>query len=238
MPLTTLTLLFEIRTLEEILSAVHHNMDSKSTDDLPPYSESVRSPQQYSLPSNLRQNIAAARSALIESLLTTHIIPHQQVSALSGLASTTLILIPSNVSSLQPPSQTGSKGLPGSEDGFPGETIVGFPSVENLTMVRLHGQENSIEFWRQLAVIQELGQQLRTHLQNSGYQVIRDNETSLHGPNSGSTDWRTVQKEALRDGEVKVRVDLTEICLRVENDMGLYETRTGKAVVVNVDVGG
>ena len=102
-------------------------------------------------------------------------------------------------------------------------------------MVRLHGQENSIEFWRQLAVIQELEQQLRTHLQKSGYQVI---ETSLHGPNSGSTDWRTVQKEALGDGQVKTRVDLTEVCLRIENDMGLYETKTGKAVVVKVDAGG
>ena len=105
-------------------------------------------------------------------------------------------------------------------------------------MVRMHGQENSIEFWRQLAVIQELGQQLRTHLQTSGYQVIRDNGTSLHGPSPGSTDWRTVQKEALGDGEVRTRVDLTEICLRTENDMGLYETKTGKAVVVKIDVGG
>lgn len=208
-------------------------MDSKSTDDLPSYSESVRSPQQHSLPTNLRQNIAAARTALIKSLLTTHIIPHLHGSALTGLSTTTLLLIPSNVSSLHPSSQTGSKGA--SEDGFPGETIVGFPTVDNLTMVRLHGQQNSIEFWRQLAVVQELGQQLRTHLQNSGYQVIRDNETRLYGSNSGSTDWRTVQKEALGDGEVRVGVDLTEICLRVENDMGLYETRTGKAVKVDVD---
>lgn len=216
-------------------------MGSKSnpfSDDLPSYSESVHSPQQQISPSNLRQNIAATRTALIDSLLTTHITPHLHGSALSGLASTTLILIPSNVSSLQPPSQTASKGSSGSEDGFPGETIVGFPDVENLTMVRLHGQENSIEFWRQLAVIQELGQQLRTHLQKSGYQVIRDSETSLHGPNSGSTDWSTVQKEALGDGEVKTRVYLTEICLRIENDMGLYETKTGKAVVVKVDAGG
>ena len=236
MPLTILTLLSEIKALKEILSAVQHNMESKSSDDLPSYSESVRSPQQHSLPSNLRQNIAAARTALIESLLTTNIIPHLHGSSLSGLASTTLIFIPSNVPSLQPPSQTGSKGP--SEDGFPGETIVGFPSVDNLTMVRLHGQENSTEFWRQLAVIQELGQQLRTYLQNSGYQVIRDKEIGLHGPKSESTNWRTVQKEALGDGEVEIGVDLTEICLRVENDMRLYETRTGKAVVVVVDVGG
>ena len=102
-------------------------------------------------------------------------------------------------------------------------------------MVRLHGQENRLEFWRQLAVIQELEQQLRTHLQKSGYQVI---ESSLHGPSSGYTDWSTVQKEALGDGEVKIRVDLTEICLRKENDMGLYETKTGMALVVKVDAGG
>ncbi|KAF6228367.1 hypothetical protein HO133_008097 [Letharia lupina] len=201
-----------------------------SSDGLPSYSESVRSPQQNHSPSYLPQNIAAARTSLISSLLTTYITPHLHESALSGLASTTLILVPSNVSSLQPPGETGSKGA--------SETIVGFPSSENLTMVRLHGQENSLEFWRQLAVMQELGQQMRTHLRNSGHRVIGDNETSLQGPKSPNADWRTVPKETLGNGEVRVQVETMDICLRTENDMGLYETKTGKAVVVKVDVGG
>lgn len=201
-----------------------------SSDGLPSYSESVRSPQQHSSPSNLHQNITAARTSVISSLLTTHVTPHLHQSALSGLSSTTLILVPSNVSSLQPPSEIGSNG--------PSETIVGLPSADNLTMVRLHGQENSLEFWRQLAVMQELGQQIRTHLRNSGHRIIGGDEISLQGPGSANADWRTVQKEILANGEVSVQVETTEIYLRTENDMGLYETRTGKAVVVKVDVGG
>lgn len=216
-------------------------MGSKSnpfSDGLPSYSESVRSPPISPSPSYLPQNIAAARTALISSLLTTYIAPHLHGSALSGLASTTLVLVPSNVSSLQPAGKIGSKSTSGLEDVSPREIVVGFPSGENLTMIRLHDQENVIEFWRQLTVIQELGQQLRTYLRNSGHQVIGGDETSLQGPNPANADWRTVQMETLGNGEVRVRVETKEICLRTENDMGLYETRSGKAVVVKVDVGG
>ena len=208
-------------------------MDSKSepsSDGLPSYSESLRAPHQHSSPSYLPQNIVAARAALISSLLTTYITPHLYESALSGLSNTTLILVPSNVSSLHPSGKIGPKG--------PSEAIVGFPSAENLTMVYLHGQENSLEFWRQLAVMQELGQQIRSHLGNSGYRVIGDNENSLQGPTSPQADWRTVPKETLGNGEVSVSIEMSEICLRTENDMGLYETKTGKAVVVKVNVGG
>lgn len=217
-------------------------MGSKSipfSDGLPSYSESVRSHQQH--PSRdlyLPQNIAAARTALISSILTAQITPHLHGSALSGLTSTTLILIPSNVSALQPPGKIGSKSPSDSEDRLPRETIVGFPSAENLAMVRLRGEENNIEFWRQLAVIRELGQQLSANLRNSGHQVIGDDEISLRGPTRPNAEWKTVQKETLGDGEVRIRVEITDICLRTENEMGLYETRTGKAVVVKVDVGG
>lgn len=86
--------------------------------------------------------------------------------------------------------------------------------------------------------MQELGQQMRTHLRNSGHRVIGGNETSLQGPKAPNADWRTVPKETLGNGEVRVQVETMDICLRTENDMGLYETKTGKAVVVKVDVGG
>ena len=208
-------------------------MDSKasqSSDGLPTYSESVPSPQQHFSPSYLPQNIAAARTALVSSLLSTYITPHLYQSALSGISSTTLILVPSNVSSLHPSGNVGSRG--------PSETIVGFPSAENLTLLHLHGHENKLEFWRQLAVLQELGQQLRTHLQNSGYHVTKDSDTGLQEPSVPSAEWRTVQEKPLGEGEVRIRVETMEICLRAENDMGLYETRTGKAIVVKVNVGG
>ena len=215
------------------LCSIHHNMNSKasqSSDGLPSYSESVPSPEPHFSPSYLPQNIAAARTALVSSLLSTYITPHLHQSALSGISCTTLILVPSNVSSLHPSGNVGPRG--------PTETIVGFPSADNLTMLHLHGYENSVEFWRQLAVLQELGQQLRTHLRMSGYQVTRDSGASHQGSSPPNAEWRTVQEKTLGDGEVRVRVETMEICLRAENDMGLYETRTGKAIVVKVNVGG
>ena len=84
--------------------------------------------------------------------------------------------------------------------------------------------------------MQELGQQMRSHLRNSGYRVIEGNKTSLQS--SPNADWRSAQKEILGNGELSVQVETRDVCLRTENDMGLYETRTGKAVVVKVDVGG
>ena len=212
-------------------------MDSKSNpspdDGLPSYSESVRSPQQYSpSPSHHHPpNIAAARTALITSLLTTYVTPHLFESALSGLSSSTLVLVPTNVSTLNPPpGKSGSQG--------PAETVVGFPSAENPTMVRLQGQENSLEFWRQPTVMQELGQQVCSHLRSSGYRIKGGSEASLQRPSPSTADWRTVQNETLGNGEVSIQVETTDICLRVENDMGLYETKTGKAVVVKVTFGG
>lgn len=218
------------------LSSIDDNMGSKSdpsSDGLPSYSESVHSPQQDSSPTYLPQIIAAARTVRISSLLITCIIPHLHEIALSGLSSTTLILVPSDVSSLRPPSKIGSESPSDSKN----ETIVGFPSPENLTMVRLYGQENSLDFWRQMTVMQELGQQMRTHLRNSGHRVIDYNETNHRKPKSPIADWRTVQKKSLGNGEVEVGIETREICLRTENDMGLYETRTGKAVVLKVDCG-
>jgi hypothetical protein len=39
-------------------------------------------------------------------------------------------------------------------------------------------------------------------------------------------------------GETRVTVGLKEVCLRVVTEMGLYETRTGQAVGIRVEVGG
>ena len=221
---------------------------TSSPDGLPSYSESITSPSTPS--ATLPQNLANARSSLILSLITTHILPHLHTTALSGLSSSTLLIIPSNISTLQPPSSNGAKDPSGQEETFRGETVVGFPSAENLSLVRLHGQENSLEFWRQPAVIRELEQQLRAQLRREGHRVVGDEtenpKSGSNGKQSGSffkkktpsAEWQTPIVEPLGDGEVRTVVELMDATLRIENEMGLYETRTGKAVVVKVDVGG
>ncbi|MCJ1273422.1 hypothetical protein MMC21_001213 [Puttea exsequens] len=218
-------------------------MAAASSSDAPPsYSDSISSPQPTSLP----QNIAQARAALVSSLVKTHISPHLYGSTLAGLSSIILLLVPANVSSLQPQNEIKD---PSGDVKFRGESIEGFFSAENLTIVRLHGRENSIEFWRQPAVIRELEQQLRAQLSKDGHRVVRDDiGTSANSPSTAkpagffgkkpsSPDWKMPVVEALSEGAVRAAAEVKDICLRIENDMGLYETRTGKAILVKVEVG-
>lgn len=107
---------------------------------------------------------------------------------------------------------------------------MGFPSTENLTLVRLRSSELSLEFCRQPAVMQEIELQMSTDLRKSGYLVFRRAPSDL--------EWRTIQEKPLMEAEARVGVETREICIRLENEMGLYETRTGKAVVVRVETGG
>ena len=53
-----------------------------------------------------------------------------------------------------------------------------------------------------------------------------------------SAEWKTAVLEKLGEGEVRTVVAVADVSLRIENEMGLYETRTGMGVVVKVDVGG
>ncbi|MCJ1454611.1 hypothetical protein MMC28_004964 [Mycoblastus sanguinarius] len=203
-----------------------------TSEGLPTYAESTSSNSVS--PATLPQSVATARATLIALLLRTQITPHLHRAALSGLSSTTLLFVPSNVTTLRPPIGSFSKIPSGLNDDFPGEKVVGFPSADNPTISRLQGQENSLEFWRQPAVILELEKQLRTQLRSEGYRLVGDESERVRASNA---EWRTVEKEHLRDGEARTAVEIKEICLRVENEMGLFETKTGKAVVVRVDIG-
>ena len=200
----------------------------ESFNRLPSYAESISSgPYSTTTPNDVQ----GARAALVLSILTTHITPHLQSKI--ALSSKTFILVPSDISHLQPPKDSSSQDVSDLVAAFPGEMLVGFRSSENLTMIRLQGPENRSEFWRQQAAIQELEQQLRTNLRQRGYRVI--NAENLKGK-TPRVDWRSVEEEPLGSGEVRIGAETKEICLRIENKMGLYENRTGKAVVLKIDV--
>ncbi len=84
-------------------------------------------------------------------------------------------------------------------------------------------------------VVFELEQHLCSQLQREGYQVVGGSASQRTVFN---VEWRTVEKKPLQTGEASIEIGIKEISLRIENAMGLYETRTGKAVVVKVEVGG
>lgn len=188
-----------------------------------------------------RQNIVAA-------LVAMHIQPHLDASALAGLSHTTLLLVPSNVSSLHPvpfrptdlSSYNNRYGDFGDGETFPNEEIIGFPSSRNLSLVRLHETENSIEFWRQDAVVRELETQLKANLRATGCRVIEnDGSDGRHESGNGPPEdvWKFADEEKVGEGDAKVAVEIRDLSLRIENAMGLYETRMGKVIKVEIAIG-
>ena len=52
-----------------------------------------------------------------------------------------------------------------------------------------------------------------------------------------NAQWISAKQKAVGPGEVDIGVECREVSLRVENEIGLFETRSGKAVIVRVEVG-
>ena len=211
-----------------------------SSDDLPSYSET------YTAPTSLPENLTSVRTARIHSLLETHIKPHLLNTTLAGLSRSTLVLIPSAVPSLTPNLDNDSKDHLGQQASFPGEEIVGFSDAGNLTKIRLRGQENSFEFWGQLRVVEELKRALQAHLTRDN--DISDVDEVVLPARPESRGWfkkkasassipqqKTEKVKASGGSKVKADVELEDVNLRTTNAMGLYETKTGKAIVVKVD---
>lgn len=198
----------------------------------PSYSESLTdSTSPASSFSFYPQNQSATRNTIISNLIRTYIEPHLDSNAHLGLSQSTLILIPSNSPALIAPknASSDSKDPQSESEAFPGEVIVGFPTSENIALVRLRGHEHTLEFWRQPAVVGDLEQRLRGTLRSDGLEVfIRT---------SSDAQWRHLEEKALGEGEARIGTEIKEVCLRIENQLGLYETRTGKALVVRVDFG-
>ncbi|MCJ1303040.1 hypothetical protein MMC08_005846 [Hypocenomyce scalaris] len=235
---------------------------SPDDEGIPTYEESVlagataaaASDHPKSIPqpgAHLPNQLTETRSQRIHSIITAYLLPLLTSQALSGLYKTTFILVPSNISSLP---STASE-----------ETVVGFPSDDHLQLVRLHGSEHSLEFWRQPAVIRELEVELKARLTASGHRVEEEQRLSptaaapptspkaskrsffsrrgsektaaVSGPVARTSTWSTPTPALLGSGQVRVKVGLQDVCLRVVSEMGLYETRTGMAVVVGVEIG-
>ncbi|KAL8767853.1 MAG: hypothetical protein Q9209_005745 [Squamulea sp. 1 TL-2023] len=195
---------------KESPAAIH-----EPSDESPPsYSESLNNSQP---PNPITHRVRI--------LISTHISPH-----IEGDSITTLVVVPSNVSPLFAPSAPTSLKDTASF-AYPGEMLVGFTSHDNPTLIRLSGTENGLEFWRRPSVLHELQVQLRQELVALGYEIV------LEAPSASGVEWKSADKVMLRRGEARANVEMKEVCLRIENTMGLYETRTGKAIVVRVELG-
>ncbi|KAL8646748.1 MAG: hypothetical protein Q9210_005953 [Variospora velana] len=209
---------------------------SSSKSPLPTLTQSSTDapPPSYSESFNAKNPITSHVSTVVD----LHISPHLAVNH----ATNTIILVPSNISTL-----IASPASPLEKDptscAFPGETLVGFPSGHSPTVIRLAGPDDRLEFWQRAAALRALSHRLCERLRTQGYNIASNpretRRSQTPGRISGSmdVDWKSIEPRALTDGEATVNIEMKEVCLRVENDMGLYETRTGRAIVVRVDVG-
>jgi hypothetical protein len=130
---------------------------------------------------------------------------------------------------------------------------------EDINEVRLQGDINTFEFWRQKDVVQDLERVLQEKLSSSPI-FSRDSKASMEpeplvniAPISppperrGFFGRRSSSKQAVqqaaapvivkpaKSNRVDVKVDLEEVCLRTVSSFGLFETVTRPAIVVRVN---
>ncbi|KAL8662776.1 MAG: hypothetical protein Q9168_008202 [Polycauliona sp. 1 TL-2023] len=159
------------------------------------------------------------------NLISTHIQPH-----LNDAPTTTLILVPFDITPLFA-SPTSEKSTGGTALAFPGERLVGFNADDHPILIRLSDTDGGLRFWRSAITLRELISQLSSEVSSLGYTLMTKGKISVE------TGWQSSEQVVLARGEARLHADVREICLRVENDMGLYETRSGMAVIVKVELG-
>ncbi|KAI4257516.1 MAG: hypothetical protein L6R42_005603 [Xanthoria sp. 1 TBL-2021] len=181
------------------------------------------------LPPSYSESLTASQPAnpiayRVSTLISTHILPH-----LKDNSTTTLVLVPFDVTPLfaLPATET-SKDAKAS--AYTGEKLVGFDSDEDPLLIRLSDTEGGLHFWRTAAVLRELTAQLCREMISRGYRVVTGGRSPM------GLEWRSFQQATLMSGEARLRAEVKEVCLRVENAMGLYETRSGTAIVVKVEL--
>ena len=288
-----------------LFTSLNTTMENFDDDKIPSYEESLQQgatstsahSKQKSLP--LLGTLSAVRTRRINAIIENYISPLLQSQLSSGLSKTTLVLVPSNVSTLQKQSSSAPTDDGGSRDIIEGslddssqeDVVIGFPSSQYIKLVRLHGGEDyTLEFWRQAAVLAELDSSLKAWLEKGGFCVAKPNPKPILMASRGAGDdeatspisqmgssktkrsffsraprksqdsqtlarpsnaivpavltptssgsWSLVQEEALEADHMRVKVSLQDVCLRIVTEMGLYETSTGKAVVVDIEIGG
>ncbi|EEA25962.1 hypothetical protein TMatcc_005787 [Talaromyces marneffei ATCC 18224] len=263
-------------------------------DPVPSYEESTGSSTATTwTPATLHQQLDDTRLTRVRNILSIYVDPLLSVQGASGIYKAIFLLVPSNVDSLQ--RQHVADYL--SSYSPPKEPeVVGFSAMDVVKLIRLKGEENTVEFWRQPAVMEELATNLRMRLKLSGHRVEEDMlesppppppplppPTTVQGPSTPAKEkksggwfrskpkkaeitkslwettapseatiidqklgWRATHEglpsnalnnKPLSRGTVRVLVEWKEICLRVENAVGLYDTQKGFGICLSVEVG-
>ena len=163
----------------------------------------------------------------LESLLYDYVFPELWPSLSAGNMSNTLILVPQSVAALHP-ATTLTKG-------FPGEEIVGIPQNRRPLMIRLKSKEYHLEILRRPKLMHQVILHLCQFLNSRGCLKIVTHSNLVWTQATGPRKVSAAEKSEA-NARVLARIETT--CLRTVTDMGLYETRSGKCLILDIDVYG
>lgn len=140
-------------------------------DPVPSYEESIGAGSTRSTwtPATLHQQLDDARLSRVRDVLSTYVDPLLAVQGASGIYKTVFLLVPSNVDALQ--HQAGDTEYSSAYSTPKEPEVVGFAATDVVKLIRLKGEEHTVEFWRQPAVMEELATNLRMRLKMSGHRV-------------------------------------------------------------------
>lgn len=283
-------------------------------DPVPSYEESIACSTTGSStwnPATLHQQLDETRLTRVRNILSTYVDPLLAVQGASGLYKTIFLLVPSNADSLQQHNNNPVSEYSSTYSHPKKPEVLGFAATDVVKLIYLKGEEHTVEFWRQTAVMKELATNLRMRLKISGHRIeeeeaaeeerrgkdstIEASQSSRslasQSPSSAAKEqktggwfrskpkpkkaeksislwettapseativnqklgWRaahddpsssqnitnsSTSRKPLCAGVVRVQVEWKEICLRVENVVGLYETQKGPGICLSVEVG-
>lgn len=78
---------------------------------------------------------------------------------------------------------------------------------------------------------EELSLQLQRVLKGERYTTVS------FLPKTDPVEWKFVEQPALQRREARSKVEIKEAILRTKNDLDLNENRSGRAIVVKVEIG-
>jgi hypothetical protein len=247
--------------------------------DLPSYEDSVSNNTFQDFRPHgqkIRDQLTTVRAKHVRSTVDTHIYPLIERRAERGLSQTVLALIPSNIMAVDPggiPSgftqgtvlgdesyQADTKQIPTEESSVTAMELLGLVHEdEDIEQIRLQGEMNHFEFWRQKDVVQDLQRVLQDRLITSPVFSFDAKDGDSEGlinaapaspPQQKARGFfgRKSSKQAVQQApptavaksssssRIEAKVDLEEVCFRTVSSFGLYETITRPSIVVRVSV--
>ncbi|KAF3939328.1 hypothetical protein ABW19_dt0203292 [Dactylella cylindrospora] len=204
-------------------------------------------------PLTIQRKIALAVEDRLINLLMSHLLPLVERQATSGIYNSIFILVPSNSSAPQKPSDAlmslydSSTPTEQPEDKVIGLSRSNISLFKYVKLVKLTGRENTVEFLTQPQVIEELKGQLKARLQLPDPPPPPPPVVEPVSPPPKKSKWgwgrlsapdtlpppvAPIQPPAAPTAPIDVRIE--ELSRRRLDYMGIYQTVTDTVLVVEI----